>query len=195
MFGGVAIIILLIAGFFLINKPKQTPREQLPPPPVLPSTRTYATSTFSVTYPDGYMADDTYKYEGVPKKPIPGVKFTIPGTMATGTNLSADTGVSVESLPRALKCTGDIYVYENVKTADLIVGSTTYSVASTSGAGAGNLYEERVFAFKDHKPCIAVRYFTHSTQVANYPAGTVREFDRAALLADFDKIRDSIQFK
>ena len=41
------------------------------------------------------------------KKLIHGVKFTIPMTMATGTNLSSDTHLSIESLPRAKNCTGE----------------------------------------------------------------------------------------
>jgi hypothetical protein len=113
--------------------------------------------------------------------------------MATGTNLSADSGVSVESLPRARSCTGDIYIYENVKAQDVTVGGVVWSMASTSGAGAGNFYEETVYALKDSKPCLAVRYLIHSTNIGNYPPGTVTEFNRAALLADYDKIRDSLR--
>lgn len=36
------------------------------------------------------------------------------------------------------------------------------------------------------------RYYIHYTNVENYPEGTVREFDRAVLLAAFDTIRDSV---
>ena len=191
----VAIIILGAAGYLLWSRAMVStpPVDNTPPPPPAPVTHTYASSTFSIVYPDGYTADDTYKYEGVPKKPIAGVKFIIPGTMATGTNLSADSGVSVESLPRANKCTGDIYIYQNVKAQDMTVGTNVWSMASTSDAGAGNFYEEIVYALKGSSPCLAVRYYIHSTNINNYDPGTVREFDRAALLTDFDKIRDSLQ--
>jgi hypothetical protein len=193
---GVAVVIIIAAAGFMIwtqaTSSKAKPAETPQPEPQLPVTHTYATSTFSAVYPDGYTVDESYAYEGVPKKPIAGVKFVIPGTMATGTNLSTDSGVSVESLPRAKSCTGDIYFYDNVKAQELTVGTRTWSVASTSGAGAGNFYEEYVYALKGSSPCIAVRYLIHSTNIGNYEPGTVREFDRAAVTADFDKIRDSI---
>jgi hypothetical protein len=192
--GAIVVIILLAAGVYIWHKGSITPPVVVtpPPPPAAPVTHTYATSTFSLIYPDGYTVDEKYAYQGVPKKPIPGVKFTIPGTMATGTNLSVDSGVSVESLPHAKACTGDIYTYQNVNAHDLTVGSTTWSVATTSDAGAGNFYEEYIYADKNSKPCIAVRYYVHSTNIDNYPSGTVTAFDRAALLRSFDSIRDSL---
>ncbi len=67
-----------------------------------------------------------------------------------------------------------------------------YSVATSSGAAAGNRYEEMIFAFPASSPCTAVRYYIHSTAVGNYPEGSVREFDREALLAEFDAIRKTI---
>ena len=194
--GGVLVVALLLGLGYYFSTKGQKPAggdtsQNTQPPQAQMST--YATSTYSIKYPTGYTVDEKYAYQGVPKKPIAGVKFTIPGTMATGTNLSADSGVSVESLPRAKNCTGDIYIYNKVKASDLTVGSTTYSMASTSDAGAGNFHEEQVFAVSGSKPCTAVRYMIHSTNFANYPAGAVHEFDRAALLSDFDKIRNSLQ--
>lgn len=195
----IAVVVILVAaaGFLIWKSANQNhqpaPQPAIPEPqPTLPVTHTYATSTFSIVYPDGYTEDQGYAYQGVPNKPIPGVKFIIPGTMATGTNLSADSGVSVESLPRAKACTGDIYIYQNVKAHDVTIGSTVWSVASTSDAGAGNRYDEMVYARKGSSPCIAVRYIIHSTNIGNYEPGAVQEFNRDTLLADFDKIRDTL---
>src|SRR3989344_3971965 len=90
-------------------------------PQVAVDTRSsYATSTYSVKYPSDFILNAPYAYGAFgPKKPINGVKFIIPGTMATGTNLSADTGISVEQLPRAKNCTGDIYLHANVTAHDI----------------------------------------------------------------------------
>lgn len=155
---------------------------------------TNASSTFSVQYPDGWSPDSSYQYTGVSAaKPISGVKFVIPGTMATGTNLSSDTYVSVEQLPRATSCVGDIYIKDNVKPSAIDANGHSYSLASTTGAGAGNRYEEWVYAIPGSMPCTAVRYWIHYGVFENYPQdGSVKEFDRAALLAEFDKIRDSV---
>lgn len=157
---------------------------------------TYATSTFSITYPSDYVMNDTYAYTAFEGKPISGVKFSVPASVLEGTNLSNDSGVSVESLPRAQNCTADIYLLADVKASAMMMGSTTYSVATTSDAGAGNVYEETVYAIAGSKPCVAVRYFIHSMNIGNFPTegeeGSVREFDRAALIRQFDSIRDAL---
>lgn len=155
----------------------------------------YASSTMgvSIKYPKSYTLNADYQYLGFLKKPIKGVKVLIPATMATGTNLSMnDTGVSIEQLPRAQSCTGDIFIVDNVKATSVTENGVSYSVATTSGAGAGNLYEEMVYAISGSKPCTAVRYFIHSMNIGNFEPGVVREFDRMALLAAFDKIRASL---
>jgi hypothetical protein len=158
-----------------------------------PVMSTYATSTFSISYPASFSLDDAYVNDTVvPTKPISGVKFSVSAAIVEGTNLSADSGVSVEWLPRAKQCTGDIYLADAVKSFTLAVGSTTYSVATSTGVAAGNLYEEQVYAVEGSAPCTAVHYFLHSTNIGNYPEGAVREFDRAGLRAAFDAIRDSL---
>ncbi len=119
----------------------------------------------------------------------------IPISMTEGTNLSSDSYLSVEWLPRAKQCTGDIFIVPNVKPFEFTVGSTTYSVATSTGAAAGNIYEEQVFAIEGSKPCTAVRYFIHSSNIGNYPSegeGAVQEFNRATLLREFDSIRDAL---
>lgn len=159
-----------------------------------PARISYTSSTlgFSLKYPAAFTVDEGYQYRGVPNKPIAGIKFVIPGEMATGTNLAADTGVSVEQLPRALNCTGDIYIVDDVRASSVSENGVTYSLATSSGAAVGNRYEEMVYAIAGSKPCTALRYFIHYTAIENFPDGSVREFDRTALLAEFDKIRASL---
>src|SRR3989344_4217682 len=198
--GGVIASTLLggLAGFFF-SRPPPFFTTQIPPPPqpIQAATSTYATTTFSVVYPTAFPMHDDYAYDQFgPKKLIHGVKITIPMEMATGTNLSSfDTGVSIEQLPRARNCTADIYIQADVKTHSQTENGILYSVATTSNAAAGNLYEEQVFALSGTHPCTAMRYFIHSTNIGNYDAGVVREFNRSALLATFDEIRRSVVFR
>lgn len=187
-------VVLSVAGFYTWKVLGERAAPAVPQ--VAADTRSsYATSTYSVKYPSNFILNAPYAYGAFgPKKPIYGVKFIIPGTVATGTNLSADTGISVEQLPRAKNCTGDIYLQANVTARTITENGTEYSFASSSGAAAGNRYEEDVYALATSSPCTAVRYFIHSSNIGNYPAGMVREFDRGALLTEFDKIRASLIF-
>ena len=160
-----------------------------------PRASTYASTTlgYSITYPLAFVLETNHVYKFSSSKSINGFKVTIPESMATGTNLSNDSYVSVEQLPNAKLCTGDIFLTANVKAQLVTEGATVYSVASSTGAAAGNRYEEWTYALKNSKPCTPVRYYIHSTNIGSYPAGTVREFDRAALITEFDQIRRSLQ--
>ncbi len=159
-------------------------------------TNYYASSSagFSIRYPSGYTVNSDYVYTELgPSKDIKGVKFVIPASFATGTNLSSfDTGVSVEEIPAAPACAANIFIYPPNTARSLSDNGVTYSVATTSGAGAGNFYEEEVWALPDTDPCVAVRYFIHSTNIGNYPPGVVTPFNRQALLDQFDLIRQSL---
>lgn len=157
----------------------------------------FASSTlgFSIKYPAGFTPDTPYIYSELgPGKNISGVKFTIPATMATGTNLGSDSYVSVEQIPNDQTCTADQFLQLNPgdKVQTITDSGTTYSVASSTGAGAGNRYEEWAWAIPGTSPCLAVRYFIHYGVLENYPPGMVQQFNEAALLQQFDAIRESL---
>ncbi len=147
-------------------------------------TQTYISKTkaFSIRLPEGYTA----------REEASEVTFTIPEVVATGTNLSTDTHVSVEQILNVQTCSATLFIDQQVAAHTVIDAGVTYSVASTTGAGAGNRYEETVYALPNSNPCTAVRYLVHYGVIENYPPGAVREFDREALLAEFDSIRRSL---
>ncbi len=164
------------------------------PDPTNTLSQIYASSTlgFTLRFPQNYTAEQNYAYQGNgPGKDIKGVKFTIPAAATTGTNLSKDSYISVETLPKATSCTANLFL-TTAKASVFSDSGVDYSVATTSDAGAGNLYDEAVFAIPGTSPCTAVRYFIHSTQVANYPAGTVTAFNKAGVIGEFDSIRRTL---
>lgn len=194
----VAIAIVGAGAFVWITWPKDEPAPVVQEPVQQepePTTGTYTSSAlgYSIAYPLDFTLVEDHKYAFSSTKNIEGFRVGIPADMATGTNLSADTYVSVEQLPNARLCTGDIFLKANVKATNVTEAGVTYSVASSSDAGAGNRYDEVVYALKDSKPCTAVRYFIHYTNIQNYPAGAVTEFNQAALMNEFDQIRRSLQ--
>lgn len=190
--------VIIVLGGVLYMLGRGTPNSQNPEPsqdqnPVGVATTTYSGSTFSIVYPVDFTVDPAFSNEEVnPAKPISGVRFTVPGTMATSTNLAADSFLSVEWLPRAKNCTGDIYLRDNVKPVEMSDGMAMYSMASTSGSAAGSSYEEMVYAIKGSSPCTAVRYFIHYSDLGSFTPGTAAEFDKAKLMSIFDDMRRSL---
>lgn len=160
----------------------------------LPKVYHNGSEGFTVRYPANYLVNGDYAYQALgPGRDIHGVKFTIPASMATGTNLSSyDTGVSVEEIPAATSCTPDLFLDNVRSTSTVSENGVDYLVGQGGGAGAGNLYEETVYAIPGTNPCVAVRYLIHSMQIGNYPEGTVTAFDRDALMRQFDAIRRTL---
>lgn len=195
-----AVAVLLVAGVvWFMRDPLLgliTPPPAVEPAPVVPqqvAPLTYASSTLSFEYPADATLVDPYSYPFGETKTIDGVAVLVTKDLVTGTNLSDDSRVSVEVLPRATTCTADIFLMANVTASTQMLGGKEYSVASSTDAGAGNLYEEFVFALPGSKPCTAVRYFLHSANIANFEPGAAQEFDRAKVLAQFDAVRDSLR--
>lgn len=154
-----------------------------------------STNGFTIRYPGGYVLDSSHDYQMLgPGTSIKGVKFTIDSQIATGTNLSSDSYVSVEKLPSTALCAADAFLESATSSTVTTVteNSTAYSYATRDGAGAGNRYEESVYALPGTNPCIAVRYFIHYGAIENYPEGEVKEFNKQVLIDQFDSIRRTL---
>ena len=149
---------------------------------------------YAISYPPSWRVDTAHDYQALgPGKDIYGTAFIVSPSTAFGTNLSNDSYLAVETLPGTAGCTADKFLddadQEGVRTET--DGGITWSVELGSDAGAGNLYDETVYAVQGSQPCLAIRYFIHSTNIANYPPGSVTQFDKTKLLATFDRIRAS----
>ncbi|MDE2135596.1 MAG: hypothetical protein KGM97_00375 [Alphaproteobacteria bacterium] len=148
---------------------------------------------FSISYPLGWKLDAKHVYDALgPGKGIPGVAFVIPASMANGTNLSSDSYIAVELMPAAPVCDFGRFLDYTDKSFAMTDAGRRYSYAEVGEGAAGNYYEQRIYALTDSRPCIGVRTFIHSTNIDNYDPGTVRQFDRKALLAQFDRIRRTL---
>lgn len=187
-----ALVVVLVGSWYLAIHLLKAPQ-----PVANNLSRVYSNNAngFSLRLPDGYTVDEAYRYEMTPERNIGGVKFTIPASLADGTNLGHDTYLSIERLSGLKECSASAFFYDATVSKMLTENSVAYLVASSTGAGAGNRYEETVYAIAGTNPCLAVRYFIHYSVFENYPAGTVREFDKQALLKQFDQMRSSLVLK
>lgn len=187
--------------------------------PNLPFAYVDAQNRFSINLPDApvnpnaslktkettFIVDTSYMYQLNPNTEIPGTRFTIPTSIATGTNLGSDTFLSIEEYPttstedktKATSCGADIFLDGNhaasLKNETIRGAQITYSVATSSNAGAGNRYEETVFALKNKNgQCFAIRYLIHYSVFENYPAGSIRQFNMNEIVDYFDQMRRTV---
>jgi hypothetical protein len=152
-----------------------------------------ARTHFSIAYPEDWTVDSHYVYPmRIEGRELHGVSFSVPEAMRGHTNLAADTRLSVESVSGVQVCEARRFVDtpENELTEN--DGGHTWSVADSGDAGAGNFYDETVYALVGSEPCLAIRYFIHSTNIANYDPGAVKQFDRGALVTMFGRIRSTL---
>ena len=191
-----AVVVVLVGIFALVLLWPQPSVAPAVPGNSVPLT-SYDNGDFSLKDTTNYLVDEHYTYSAFgPGKEISGIKFVIPAAIASGTNLSADSYLSVETIPGIEKaCSADQFLdLQNEATAVMISeNGKTYSFASSTGAGAGNRYEEWIYAVPSSSPCLAVRYFIHYGAIENYEPGTVMAFDKIALLKEFDSIRSSLR--
>lgn len=174
------IVVLISAAYFsmgvkVVNAPTQV-RAQNP----------------KIVVPESYKADRNYTYMDTTRS-VGGIKFTIPESMSTSTNLSDDSYISLEQSMSSSTCSAELFI-SNRPSSVLNDSGIIYSFASSSDAAAGNRYEESVYSLPNSSPCLAVRYFIHYTAYENYPTGSVNKFDKQALLGEFDSIRRSLTF-
>jgi hypothetical protein len=151
---------------------------------------------FSISYPPQWKLDTHYVSASLgPDHPIYGVAFHIPASVAAGTNLSDYTSISVESIPGTSHCKPSQFVDPAENVRKVKADGRTYSAADSEDAGAGQRFETELFVVDGTAPCIAVRYFIRSSAFENFDPGSVKRFNRAALIRQFDAIRATLKVK
>jgi len=188
------IAILGTVGVWYLSQPGFFSRDEVANNAESAAWQDYASPTFgfSIKVPPEYMSDESYQYlELGPGHEITGVSFTVPKTLTVGTNLSNDSRISVERL-RDVSCVPSDFL-DGVMAGDRVsLGDASYTFATSSGVGAGNLYEEGVYMRPVGAYCYGVRLFMHSTNIYNYDPGTIREFDREALIRTFQLMASTV---
>ncbi len=68
------------------------------------------------------------------------------------------------------------------------INNFAFTRSEFNGVGAGNRYDQISYRAVVENKCFEVIFLIHSTNIGNYPAGTVVEFDRAALVSKFEAV-------
>lgn len=143
---------------------------------------------FSIKYLSNYSVNSSYVYTLYGSgHDIQGVSFTLPASLTNGTNLSGDSYISVEWISAGSTCNARNFLSAETinEQSGTTPGGETYSIGETGEAATGNYYEETVYVISSGSYCFCIRLFIHSTNIANYDPGTIRVFDRAAIMQNY----------
>ncbi|HVW82557.1 MAG TPA: MliC family protein [Candidatus Paceibacterota bacterium] len=75
-----------------------------------------------------------------------------------------------------------------------LINGVTFDKFTSHDIGAGNLYDTTSYRLIRDGECYALEYTIHSTQIANYPKGTVTAFNAQQITKELDGIATSFQF-
>ncbi len=156
--------------------------------------KTYTSANFLIKYPKDFKINANFIHEIGLGQEYHGVSFTIPESLTTGTNLSKDSSISVEENPNIVTCEAREFIDVPNTQISVVVNGKTYTTMQFSDAGAGNFYDETIVAVPG-TPCRGIRLLIHSTNIGNYDPGTIKEFDKSALLSIFATMAASYNAK
>ena len=151
--------------------------------PDIPSVKyTDSRYNFSIYYPSTATVRATGFDGYLPLTQTPVVAFTLNPDMFQGTNL-AEAGVYVGATSTSTVVTNCTKPIENAgeteATSSMSINGTTFSEFDSTGAGAGNIYQEKAFRTVIDGSCLEFVELLHSGNIDNYPAGKVTAFDEA----------------
>jgi hypothetical protein len=123
---------------------------------------------------------------------------TIPKSYMPGTNFSdakLTVGVSTDKAELSgAGCPAGVKFSETGGATAVTIHGQTYTKIVRTEAAAGNLYETTSYFTVRDGDCYAIEYTIHSTNIANYPAGQVTEFDKQKITDILDNIVKSFTF-
>jgi len=164
---------------------------------------TDAGKTFTFMYPSQFSVtgtSDGYTQSWMNNSSVTGLvlaQMSVPKETEPGTNFSeAKFTVGTSADPAAVKgcLTDNPSGGPAQQPTSLTLNGTPYTVFHSSDAGAGNLYDTTSYRTVKNGQCYAIEYTVHTTQIANYPAGTVKEYDAKNVQSIFNSIMMNFKF-
>ena len=118
------------------------------------------------------------------------VTLTLASTTELGTNFSdARITVGARTNPNAAKdCLSPAANPAQEATTTTTIHGVTYTVVTSSDAGAGNLYTTTSYRALRGTTCYAIESTVHTTNINNYPAGAVQPYNAAKIQALIDGV-------
>jgi len=201
----IVIIVILFGGWYLLSQPSSTTNQPtstatttVPADIVTGVSNTgYSNSTldFSILYPSTASTTGTFSSGYLPVTQTPIVAFTLPQSMYQGTNLTeAGVYIGATSTPSIVaSCTEASQQNDETAAGSSSIGGTAFSVFTSTGVGAGNIYQEKTYRTVRNGSCLEITELLHSGNIDNYPTGSTQQFDQNEFSGILDAIVQTYQ--
>lgn len=146
-----------------------------------------------LTYTDEFAPTDIVAPIDLKGTPLITLAFIDPSFYFPTTNLSEAYLVltATQDPATVTTCTQPSANGIDTLTGQVTTQHFTFTRTEATSAAAGNLYDQISNRAVIGTECVEVIFLIHSTNIGNYPPGTVVPFDRAALLNKFEKVLDA----
>lgn len=197
----IALVIIIAGGWYLLANTNPSATQ----PPTGTATTTFAADiipgvanetytdqhlSFSIEYPATASTTTDFSDGYLPLTQTPVIAIELPQSMFAGTNLSeAGVYIGATTTPSVMTaCTEASPQAEEIATTSMNIGGQTFFAFTSTGVGAGNIYQEKTFRTFQNGSCLEIVELLHSGNIDNYTSGTVQQFNEA----EFSGILDSI---
>jgi hypothetical protein len=148
---------------------------------------------FEVAYPWDFILDGTCPTEGIIDSPV--VSFRLwEASYYQGTNLlDACVVIDVDQSESAVStCTESRGPNEDDRGQETING-VLFSIISRGGVAAGHIYDVTSYRTVHAGGCYEISLLVHASSPGVYTPGTVTEFDKDAVIARLEAVRDQFR--
>jgi hypothetical protein len=151
----------------------------------------------AINYTDEFAPTDVQAPVTIKGTPLLTLAFIDPTFYSPITNLSeAYLQVAASADPAIVStCTQPSTQVAETVTGQETIKGYTFTRSEFNGAAAGNRYDQITYRTAWENKCFEVVFLIHSTNIGNYPTGTVVEFDRTTLMRKFETVLESFVAK
>jgi hypothetical protein len=165
-------------------------------PRVFDTTKTYADQGygFSFQYPEASVLEEptiTF-FDGAVVAQLAQVSF--PRELYPKTNLVEALFTVNSARLSPLNCTSQFTVPPSGDAKQVQISGNPFTFVKVSDAGAGNLYESRVYRGERGDTCFEIMLTIHTGNIGNYTAGSVTEVDKIKVWSKLTQILNSFKF-
>ena len=191
-------VVCFFAGYFFFKNQAQIllPLGTTPPTITAPSSslQTYRNLpyNFAFSYPETF-GFTTVNAANLADKVV---QIELPAAVFPKTNFAdAAIAISVQFATSSVICqTVGLQNQEKTMLNTITVGGQTWQGIAQNDAGAGNLYESKVYRTYRAPNCFEMVEMIHTTNVANYLPVVVPEVDKAAVWKKLDDVVNTFHF-